>query len=244
MLSCPYKYHLQYIERRGWDYVPSAVSFGGAIHESIKSFHKDSQYDCMKDESVYSERFRDQFILDVDNSNVVFNNEDEFDSLLERGEGLIAQYVDTFSELKPSEVEMEFRLPLVNTHTGDLSHKDVVGRIDLIAEDNRIFEFKTGSSAMPQSAVDENLQLILYGWAYKMLYDEEPRKLMLVNLIKTKQPKIQILDTDINPEKERKLLHLMFAVNEAIEKQVFYPNPRGSFGCSDCSYALTCKYAM
>ena len=65
---------LPHIERRGWDFTPSAVSFGGAIHESIKSFHKDSQYDCVKDESVYSERFRDQFILDVDNSNVVFRD--------------------------------------------------------------------------------------------------------------------------------------------------------------------------
>jgi len=97
---------------------------------------------------------------------------------------------------------------------------------------------------MPQSAVDENLQLILYCWAYKMLFGRKPEKLVLVNLVKTKVPKIQVLDTDINPEKERKLLHLMFAVNAAIEKESFYPNPKGGFGCSGCSYALSCEYAM
>ncbi len=77
-----------------------------------------------------------------------------------------------------------------------------------------------------------------------MLYGRKPAKIVLVNLVKTKTPKIQVLDTDINPEKEKKLLHLMFAVNEAIDKECFYPNPRGGFGCSGCSYVLTCEYSM
>ena len=244
MLSCPYKYHLQYIERRGWDFTPSAVSFGGAIHKSIQMFHSDL-ITCGKDgNGKYSAEFRDIFSEDADENNVVFKDSDEFDSLMEKGKALITQYIDTFSDLKPSEVEMEFRLPLVNSYTGDLHSKDVVGKIDLIAEDGRIFEYKTGSSAMPQSAVDENLQLVLYGWAYKMLFGRKPEKLVLVNLVKTKVPKIQVLDTDINPEKERKLLHLMFAVNEAIEKQCFYPNPGSKFGCGGCCYSVSCEYGF
>ena len=241
MLICPYKYYLQYVERRGWDIVPSAVSFGGAIHKAIQMFHSDLKSHTA--DGKYSDEFRDAFSEDADENNVVFRDSDEFGSLMERGEALITQYVDTFSGLKPSEVEMEFRLPLVNSYTGDLHSRDVVGKIDLIADDN-IFELKTGSSAMPQSAVDENLQLILYGWAYKLLFGRKPEKLILVNLVKTKTPKIQILDTEINPEKEKKLLHLMFSVNEAIEKQCFYPNPRGSYGCDGCCYALSCEYAM
>jgi len=112
--------------------------------------------------SQYSEAFRNQFSAEAEENNVVFKDNEEFESLM-------SQYVDTFSELKPSEVEMEFRLPLVNTYTGDLHPKDIVGKIDLITDDNRVLEFKTGSSAMLNSAVDENLQLILYGWAYKMI---------------------------------------------------------------------------
>lgn len=241
MLMCPYKYYLQYVARRGWDIVPSAVSFGGAIHKAIQVFHSDLKSHTAN--GKYSDEFKNTFSADADKNNVVFRDSDEFGSLMERGETLITQYVDTFSDLKPTEVEMEFRLPLVNSYTGDLHSKDVVGKIDLIA-DGGIFELKTGSSAMPKSAVDENLQLILYGWAYKMLYGRKPEKLVLVNLVKTKTPKIQVLDTEINPEKERKLLHLIFSVNEAIEKECFYPNPRGGYGCSGCSYALTCEYAM
>ena len=132
---------------------------------------------------------------EADENNVVFKNTEEFDSLMEKGEALMTQYVEEFSDLKPSEVEMGFRLPLVNSYTGDLLDKDIVGKMDLIADGGKIYEYKTGSSAMPKSAVDENLQLILYGWAYKMLYGRKPEKLVLVNLVKTKTPKIQVLDT-------------------------------------------------
>ena len=148
---------------------------------------------------------------------MVFRNDAEFDELLQKGETLIAEYVDTFGHLKPLEVEMEFRLPLVNTYTGDLLDKDVVGRVDLISEGDEIYELKTGSATLPPSSIGENLQLILYGWSFKMIFGRAPQNLVLVNLIKTKKPKIQVLDTTIDNQKERKLLHLMFEVNEAIE---------------------------
>ena len=59
-----------------------------------------------------------------------------------------------------------------------------------------------------------------------------------------KKPKIQVLDTTIDEQKEKKLMHLMFRVNEAIEKECFYPNPRGMFGCAGCSYGLSCEYTF
>ena len=241
MLICPYKYYLQYVVRRGWDIVPSAVSFGGAIHKSIQMFHSDLK-SCRAGNGKYSDEFRSLFSKDADN--VVFKDDSEYEELLGKGELLIAEYTSSFSQLRPLEVEMEFRLPLVNTYTGDLLDKDVVGRIDMISESGEIYELKTGSSALPRSAVDENLQLILYGWSYKMIFGIAPQKLILVNLVKTKQPKIQVLDTTIDEQKERKLMHLLFKVNEAIEKECYYPNPRGTFGCGGCSYSLSCEYGF
>ncbi|MFC1718087.1 RecB family exonuclease [Candidatus Poribacteria bacterium] len=244
MLMCPYKYYLQYVERRGWDIVPSAVSFGGAMHKSIQIFHNDLKSGTASGNGKYSDEFRSLFSEDADGNNVVFKDDSEFEKLLGKGELLIAEYTNSFSQLRPSEVEMEFRLPLVNTYTGDLLDKDVVGKIDMISESGEIYELKTGSSALPRSAVDENLQLILYGWSYKMIFGRAPQKLILVNLVKTKQPKIQVLDTTIDGQKERKLMHLMFRVNEAIDKECFYPNPRGMFGCGGCTYSLSCEYAF
>ena len=109
MLMCPYKYYLQYVERRGWDFVPSAVSFGGAIHRSIQMFHNDLVTCERNGNGKYSDEFKSLFSEEADENNVVFKNTDEFDSLMEKGQALMTQYVEEFSDLKPSEVEMESR---------------------------------------------------------------------------------------------------------------------------------------
>jgi CRISPR/Cas system-associated exonuclease Cas4 (RecB family) len=242
MLSCPYKYYLQYVIRREWDMLPSAISFGSAIHESIKSIHIALQNGGLNSKDGFIDLFKETF---SDSSiNVAFKDSDEFGELMAKGQELVSQYIDTFGHIKPMEVEMEFRLPMVNTYTGDMIEKDVVGRMDLITNADEIYELKTGSSAMPEYSASENLQLILYGWAYKMLYGKSPQKLILINMVKSKKPKIQVLETMLDPVKEQKLLHLMFSVNEAIQKECFYPNPKGGFGCNNCCYSLSCEYAF
>ena len=239
MLACPYKYRLQYIEGREWDILPSAIVFGGAIHDTLKDFHR-----ALLDgsDSDFAASFKETFAESCQDA--TFKDDSEFDDLMLKGEQLIAEYTDSFSHLKPQEVEMEFRLPLVNTFTGDLLEKDIVGRVDLIADGDCVYELKTGASRMPVTAVNENLQLILYGWAFRIIYGRMPQKLVLVNLVKTKKPQIQVLDAMADPEREKKLLHLMFQVNEAIERECFYPNPRSSYGCGSCCYSVSCEYSM
>ncbi len=242
MLSCPYRYFLQYVEGREWDTFPSSISFGSAMHEAIGEYHIAMQNGGIGDKNEITDIFRTSF---SDNSlDAVFKDDDEFDNLMERGSELVSQYIDTFPHIKPMEVEMEFRLPMVNTYTGDLVAKDIVGKIDMISNADEIFELKTGGSSMPENSAAENLQLILYAWAFKIMYGRPPQKLILVNMVRTKKPKIQVLETMLDPVKEQKLLHLMFSVNQAIEMECFYPNPKGMFGCNGCSYSLSCEYAF
>jgi putative RecB family exonuclease len=128
MLSCPYKYYLSYIEGREWDFLPSSVSFGSAIHESVSDFHRALANGGAEDNAKYTDAFRELFIEDADERDIMFRDDAEFDELLAKGEALVTEYVDSFQHLKPQEVEMEFRLPLVNTFTGELVDKDIVGR--------------------------------------------------------------------------------------------------------------------
>ena len=96
--------------------------------------------------------------------------------------------------------------------------------MDLLA-DETVYEIKTAGKSMPQNAVNSNLQLLLYGWAYRVIFGEAPKQLGIINLVKTKQPKIQVLITTLNGDKQEKLVKLMFNVILAIEKGIFYPNP-------------------
>ncbi|MBD3183124.1 hypothetical protein GF312_12590 [Candidatus Poribacteria bacterium] len=244
MLSCPYKYYLQYRENRKWDYIPSAVSFGSAIHDSISHFHRALMNGGVEDISKFTEIFSVGFRREVNDRNVLFRDDAEPDELMEKGKALINEYVSSFEHLSPGEVEMEFRLPLVDIPSGLLLPKDLVGRIDMVSHDDVVYEFKTSSSRLPESSADGNLQLILYGWAFRMLYGRMPEKLVLVNLVKTKKPGIQVLESVPDIRREQKLMKLIFRINEAIDRDSFYPNPRGTYGCGCCPYSLSCEYTI
>jgi CRISPR/Cas system-associated exonuclease Cas4 (RecB family) len=243
MLSCPYKYKLQYVDKRDWDYIPSAVMFGQVTHEVIGRFNNSLMNGAAIQKQELVDAFKQQFSVNIGNSMILYKDADEPTQLLERGQQLIAAYYDQFHQLKPIEVEMEFRLPIIDTNTGEMASRDVVGKMDLLA-DETVYEIKTAGKSMPVNAVNSNLQLLLYGWAYRVIYGEVPKQLGIINLVKTKQPKIQVLTTKLNGDKQEKLVRLMFNVILAIDRCVFYPNPLSTYGCDNCSYSVSCEYTF
>jgi hypothetical protein len=165
MLSCPYKYYRQYVEGRRWDFVPSAISFGGVMHNILAQYNKALLNGGPILEDELKDKFRRRYFYEVNNNNILFKDESEQKFLFNTGQKLVEAYHQRMQTVKPSGVEMEFRLPVIDTNTGEQADKDVVGKIDLIV-DNVLCEIKTSGKAMPEKAVDSNLQLILYGWAY------------------------------------------------------------------------------
>ena len=231
------------MDKREWDYVPSAVMFGKVTHDVIGNFNRFLMTDSKLSKQALVENFKQQFSVNIGDGNILYKDDDEPTQLLERGEELVALYYDEFHQLEPIEVEMEFRLPIIDTNTGDVASRDVVGKMDLLA-DGTVYDIKTAGKSMPQNAVNSNLQLLLYGWAYRVIYGESPKQLGIINLIKTKQPKIQVLITKLNGDKQEKLVRLMFNVILAIEKGIFYPNPLSTYGCDNCAYSMSCEFTL
>jgi len=77
------------------------------------------------------DKFRRQFIYDADNNNVLFKDESERLFLFNTGQKLVEACHDRMRKVKPSEVETEFRLPVIDSQIGEQAKRDVVGRIDL-----------------------------------------------------------------------------------------------------------------
>jgi len=243
ILSCPHKYKLQYVEGREWDYVPSAVMFGQTIHTVLGDFNKSLMNGNAITKEELIDNFKKAFSLSIVDEAVLYKNDDEPKFLFDTGQKLVALYYGQFSELKPIEVEMEFRLPIIDINTGEMAPRDVVGKIDFLT-DETLYEIKTSGRSMSPNAIDANLQLLLYGWAYRVIFGKEPKELGIINLVKTKQPKIQVLTTKMNGYKQTKLVQLMFNVLKAIEKGAFYPNPLSMYGCNNCPYSISCEYTF
>jgi hypothetical protein len=110
--------------------------------------------------------------------------------------------------------------------------------MDCIA-DETIVEYKTSAKSSSQKDADELLQLTLYSWAYRMIYGRPEQGIRLVTLVRTKTPKIQVLDTKRDVDDYRRAFGIMAGVLRAVNLHVFYRNTV-NHQCESCVYREEC----
>ena len=233
-LNCPASYYYSYVEKLDWEFQPADMVFGKICHQVIAEFH---QTPMTKEEMVVEFERRWGKAVD-ETTNLRFRSLDDR-QLATRGKQLAELYYDQYNSLVPEDVEMFFEIPLLDLATGEFGEQVVQGRIDLIA-DSTVYEIKTSSRSLNQSDADNSLQLTFYAWAYQYLYSKPAKELKIVNLVKTKEPKIQALSTRRNLSDFTKLYHLMTGTIRAIQQDVFYPNPLSRYGCEGCPFQNAC----
>jgi hypothetical protein len=118
---------------------------------------------------------------------------------------------------------------------------DLVGKIDAISEIGTIIEIKTARAVPNQFEVDTNLQLTLYSWAYRMLYGQPEEKIMIISLVKTKEPQVVCLKTSRGEASYTRLFKLIESVLKAIKQELFYCNQLNIWGCRSCQYLAECE---
>ena len=238
-LQCPLQYHFQYELGITWDKTPSAVLFGSAIHKGVEAINKG-----LMNGGVDMALAKTEFAVDWKDgtSKEEIAWKEDPSELYQKGAPLLELYADEMKGQKPTEVELPFRLPLVDPKTGlFIKQRDFVGKIDAIFTDDTIVEIKTTSRSPAQQEVDQNTQITFYSWAYRMLYGKPEKVIKVVNLVKTKDPKIVVVETQRTEKEHSWLLATTFQVLRAIENKLFYPNPIGGFGCFNCQYQQHCK---
>jgi putative RecB family exonuclease len=238
-LQCPLQYHFQYEMGIAWDKTPSAVLFGSAIHKGVEAINKG-----LMNGGVDMALAKTEFAIDWKDgtSKEEIAWKEDPSELYQKGAPLLELYADEMKGQKPTEVELPFRLPLVDPKTGlFIKQRDFVGKIDAIFTDDTIVEIKTTSRSPAQQEVDQNTQITFYSWAYRMLYGKPEKVIKVVNLVKTKDPKVVVVETQRTERDHSWLLATTFQVLRAIENKLFYPNPIGGFGCFNCQYQQHCK---
>jgi CRISPR/Cas system-associated exonuclease Cas4 (RecB family) len=241
-LQCPLQYYFQYEKGLAWKLTPSAVAFGSSVHNAVERIHN-----SLKDGSPMSETeavsgFVSHWTDNVQKNDIQWKTPEESGEMLVKGQDLIGMYYNEVKDEKPTEVELQFRLPLIDPRTGlFVQSRDMVGKIDVIFTDDTIVEVKTYSRSPVQQEVDQNLQLTLYSWAYRMLYGRSEKGIKIINLVKTKDPKVMIIETERSERDHSWLIAIIYQVIRGIEQKLFYPNPIGGFGCFNCQYQEQCR---
>ena len=86
-------------------------------------------------------------------------------------------------------------MPLANPANGEQLEVNLEGFFDLITADDSIVEFKTSGKTMTSRDADNHLQLTGYSYAYEALFHRPARSLKIVDLVKTRKPKMVVLET-------------------------------------------------
>jgi putative RecB family exonuclease len=236
-LMCPLKYRYQHIDKLPKPFKPSELALGTAIHSAIEWWHKHRQNGNSPDRAEVVNIFEADLQAQAMDE-IRYKNGENLTASLSKGRELLAVYLKEYSGKPVKAVEMPFRVPLVDTETGETLEIPLDGYFDLIEAEDTIVELKTASKAYDMTAILQNLQLTAYAYAYEMIYKRRAN-LRLDVLIKTKTPKLQSTEVIREEPDFIRFFHVAKGVSKAIESEHFYPNE--GWQCQGCEYFEVCR---
>jgi len=172
---------------------------------------------------------------------VEWSSDTEEGDMLKRGGILAKEFLKRFGIISAQPL-VSMQTTMVDKSTGALvqsngSPVSVQCSLDLVSNDGVILKLKTSSRSISKLEYDWALDLQRY--VYEQTKREPPAGVKVVNLVRTKKPKMQVLDA---PEpKLSRTLAICESVIASINAGAFYPNPKNQFGCSKCGYVSVCE---
>ncbi len=247
-LMCPLKYKFAYVDCLEPEFTPSALTFGGTIHEAIGCFYRTIQKTQTKpDLDEILQIFKNEWFLRLDIDKKVKFDEDETDqSLYQLGLKMLETFYKNAVVGQPICIEQEFRLQKMDKQNGELLPIPLFGRIDLIERDMNgrivVVDFKTASKKYAPSKADEDLQLTIYTCALSRSSLVNGDKTFLARfdvITKTKKPELVSYPTMRIESDHNRMMKLAKKIIDAIEAGIFYPNT--GWQCSSCQHSQSCK---
>jgi len=242
-LTCPLKYRLIYEEKVDWDFHPSSMALGSAVHAAIEGFYREWVDNRRMPVEEVTDLFAGYWKGEVDGKS--FEPDCDTNKLGLQGIDLLEAFAGGIQPGKVLSVEEQFRVPLVDRDTGEYVI-DLVGVFDLVEADEAdqpvVVDHKTAGKRPSDLELDQNLQLSAYGYAVRMLRElgDDPVLLRVDLLIKNKKPVLEQRFTLRGPDQDVKLVRLAGDLLQAMDREVFPPNP--GWQCGTCQVRSHCYY--
>jgi len=264
---CPAQYFFRWIEKRDSKKLSSSLAFDRAMKAAIyadKGYEPDTEVpleekwrpeldiacDAVQEGKSLDVVFSDTFQWVCDENEVDWKkdvglkpssfDDSEFDEILHRGRVLACLFDEQLGELS-AEPMVKMRTTMVDSETGLVVQTNgtpasVQCSFDLIGEDGVIYKLKTSSRSISKLTYDWTLDLQRF--VYQQLKGDAPTGVKIVNLVRTKKPKMQVLDA---PEpRTSRTLAICESVIASINARAFYPNTKNLYGCEKCDYVSAC----
>lgn len=238
-LTCSLKYRFEYVDRLPKLYRAAGMALGKAMHAALEWLHKERKAGRNPPLAGLLKLFEADWNAQSTGLEIRLDGDNPAEKLLLKAKELLSQYYH-LPQKPVKEAELYFQVPLVNPETGEVLGVPLRGIIDLVEGEDELVEFKSPQKAPPLENLPDHLQLTAYSYAYEMLFGHPPKELRLVNLVRTKNPKIDTQLTWRDQADYERLFNLGKEVLKGIRAGVFIPN-RGCWLCKDCEYDQDCR---
>lgn len=233
-LSCPRKWRFRYIDQLPPEHRSSDLAFGSAIHSAIEWWQNERIEGRLPEERDVLRIFRADWTSETAMGDISYENQ-SWEEYRDLGEALIGLFTKRFVSMLPVAVEVPFEVPLFEPRSGVELSLPLVGRLDFIGE-GIVYEVKTASRKTKAS--NWSLQLCAYAYAYRCATGRRP-EVRVIELLKTKEPAIEVLDFAVTDRDEAWFLEVTAEVLRGIEANTYFPIP--SWQCPRCEYRRACR---
>lgn len=234
-LDCPENWRRKYIAKEPTMSSP-ALAFGSAFHGTLEQAVTIENPDIL---SIWGQEWnkaleKQEIFWGADTPEDIFNDGvrmfSNADLLAE-----VAKIKPGIDEQGPKiERRVELRVPGVPI--------PIIGYIDIILTDGTPADFKTSARSWSDDKAQDSLQSLFYLAAMNQMSIPVNWKFAHIVFVKTKTPKVQILEHSHKPGELFFLFELIKRVWEGIEKEVFPLNPT-TWKCNPkyCDYFSECR---
>jgi len=238
---CPLQYYFRYIAGIPRKTVPANMVLGSAVHAGLATYHRALMHHKPVGFSTLETSFLDSWQIQSDNAKIDYTFKQNQNDLQQLGLSLLKKYTDEEPPVSIRSVEKPLHVPL-QASTGYILEKPLLAIADLITESSDgllVNEFKTSSRAYSSMEVEQSLQASCYVHAAEETW-AEPATVRFIIFVKTKQPRIQRIDTVRDAHNTTRLGDIVQNIERAIRVDAFYPI-ESALNCSGCPYRQPCK---
>lgn len=248
-LDCPENWRRKYIAKEPTQSSP-ALAFGSAFHGTIEKLVV-NQTPEINPLSIYPEHaiYHEKSLWQIEfekatTGQSIFWGLDTPEAIYNDGIRMFSNPL-ILSELKKIapgideqghkiERQVELRVPGVPV--------PIIGYIDIILDDGTPADFKTSAKSWTDDKAQESLQSLFYLAAMNQMGIPVNWKFKHIVFVKTKEPKVQMLEHSHKPGELFFLFDLISRVWRGIEHEVFPMNP-GTWKCSEkyCDFWGDCR---
>lgn len=246
-LQCPKRFWFQYVVGQPWEFVPSNLVFGKAIHETAAFFYRQlARNQAKPDLADVQERFRETWWSALEREPPRFFGGQDEQTLTTLGEQLLEVFHAEIQPRRVRAVEEPFVVDLQTNRREQPLEVKLVGMIDLLEEDDSghviVAELKTSSKRYSDIQGEHQLDGLVYSYAaHRLGLTSDGIGELLVRydvLVKTKQPALQQVFFTKTPADLDRLVDWITEILRAIDAQVFYPNY--GWQCQQCPFQRAC----